>query len=444
MTTSFDLPGYVVETLIGSGRTGEVWRGRDGFGGVVAIKRLHRADATSRERLRRDAAVLSSLSGDHVVRVRDVVVAHAQAFLVMDYAAGGDLTSVLSARSVLTPPEVVTLVGPLAMALADAHGRGLAHGSITTANIVFSEDGRPMLADFGLAPMLGDPPADATVAAADDVQALCSVGLAALAREQAPPALLAAIEAGLAPDPHDRPTARDLGLAVLRSCAAAPIRLVAPKAPPPTATAATLPARPLPSPAVQPSPSRPPTAPARTRRSLFVAAVALVLLMLAVAGGIGWGRHSGPAAAILSPSPSPSPLPALPTKATSEPVPVDWITVVRALDRRRAAAFAASDAGALREVYVARSSALAADVATLDAMAESGLTARGFAITTSSTRLLRRTATSATLRVTDAFASYQLVRSGRPVRSVLARGPRTFTMTLALVGAKWRIASVSR
>jgi len=147
MATSWELPGYVVEALIGSGATGEVWRARDGFGGLVAIKRLHRADATTRERLRRDAAMLSSVAGDHVVRVRDVIVADGEAAVVMDYAAGGDLASVISSRGGLTPPEVVTLVGPLAMALADAHERGLAHGSITPVNIVFTDDGRPMTDD---------------------------------------------------------------------------------------------------------------------------------------------------------------------------------------------------------------------------------------------------------------------------------------------------------
>ena len=417
MATSWELPGYVVEALIGSGATGEVWRARDGFGGLVAIKRLHRADATTRERLRRDAAVLSSVAGDHVVRVRDVIVADGEAAVVMDYAAGGDLASVISSRGGLTPPEVVTLVGPLAMALADAHERGLAHGSITPVNIVFTDDGRPMLVEFGLARLVGDRPADAAVATADDVHSLCSVGLAALTREKAPPALIAAIEGGAAPDPHDRPKARDLGLAVLRSCAAAPIRLVPPEAPPR---------------------AQPQAASRTTRRSSLVAAIALLVVMLAVVGGVAWGRHSGPAAAVLPPSPS------VPKRATAGPVPVDWVGVVRALDRRRAAAFATADVGALREVYASGSPALKADVATLDAMAKAGVTPLGFAITSSGVRLMHRTSTAATLRVTDTVASYQLVRSGRLVRAVPARGPSTFTMTLALIGAEWRIVSVSR
>jgi len=437
MATSWELPGYVVEALIGSGATGEVWRARDGFGGLVAIKRLHRADATTRERLRRDAAMLSSVAGDHVVRVRDVIVADGEAAVVMDYAAGGDLASVISSRGGLTPPEVVTLVGPLAMALADAHERGLAHGSITPVNIVFTDDGRPMLVEFGLARLVGDRPADAAVATADDVHSLCSVGLAALTREKAPPALIAAIEGGAAPDPHDRPKARDLGLAVLRSCAAAPIRLVPPEAAPIR----------LVSPEAAPIRLVPPEAPPRaqpqaasrtTRRSSLVAAIAFLVVMLAVVGGVAWGRHSGPAAAVLPPSPS------VPKRATADPVPVDWVGVVRALDRRRAAAFATADVGALREVYASGSPALKADVATLDAMAKAGVTPRGFAITSSGVRLMHRTSTAATLRVTDTVASYQLVRSGRLVRAVSARGPSTFTMTLALIGAEWRIVSVSR
>src|SRR5207302_942563 len=60
---------------------------------------------------------------------------------------------------------------------------------------------------------------------ASDIYSLCRVASTALSRTTSPEALVAAVEAGLAEDPHDRPDARRLATDVLRACAAAPVRL---------------------------------------------------------------------------------------------------------------------------------------------------------------------------------------------------------------------------
>src|SRR5437763_1497188 len=198
MGARWQLPGYQVQELVGLGGSGEVWRARvEATGEVVALKRLHSADVVARERLRREAALLSSVAGQHVVRVRDVVMTDTDAVLVMDYAEGGNLATVLAVRGELAGPEVVTLVAPLAMALADAHERGIVHGDVTPANIVFAADGRPLLTDFGVARavgtaapvvegtagfvapevLAGEPPGPAA-----DVYALCRVATDALQR----------------------------------------------------------------------------------------------------------------------------------------------------------------------------------------------------------------------------------------------------------------------
>ncbi len=51
--------------------------------------------------------------------------------------SGGSLAAVLAARGRLSAGEVVTIGAPLAQALADIHARGVSHGDITPANIVF-------------------------------------------------------------------------------------------------------------------------------------------------------------------------------------------------------------------------------------------------------------------------------------------------------------------
>ena len=448
MSSGWRLPGYDVFELVGFGGSGEVWRARVvGSGEEVALKRLRSADAVARDRLRREAAVLSSVAGDHVVRVRDVVLTEAEAVLVMDYAAGGCLATVMSVRGRLAAPEVVTLVGPLAMALADAHDRGIVHGDVTPANIVFDGSGRPLLTDFGVARAVGSV-ADVVegtpsylapevlsgqpVTAAADVYALCAVAREALGASAAPEALVTAIESGLVEDPHDRPAARQLASAVLHSCAAAPVGLVQARPARPSAVTQTVRVRPAdPTPAPTAEQPRKPTRRRKPRRRrprigprVVGSVVALLVLFLAVAGGVMWGHRSQSSAATIPPVPVPAATAPTTTSASPSPSPAtDWRHVVAQLEEARAKAFVTGSVRALDAVYAPGSTALAADAALL----RGGVRARGFWISTIAVRPVVVMPSEATLRVTDAIQT---------------RPARTFTMHLVRTATGWRIASI--
>ena len=118
---------------------------------MVAVKRLRRSGPEVVERLRREAAVLDSLDHPHVVRVLDLVADGNDAAMAMEYAAGGSLATLLARRGRLRPEVAVAVAIPLADALAAVHGRGLVHGDVKPANILFTAEGAPVLADFGLA-----------------------------------------------------------------------------------------------------------------------------------------------------------------------------------------------------------------------------------------------------------------------------------------------------
>jgi serine/threonine protein kinase len=155
----FTLPGYDIEELVGFGGSGEVWRARDSSTGeVVALKRL-RGDATtaiSTQHLEREAALLATVRHDHIVTLRSVVPTSNGLVLVLDYAAGGSLAAVIGVRGRLSAGEVVTIGVPLAQALSDIHTRGLAHGDITPGNVLFDASGKPLLADLGVAILIGE------------------------------------------------------------------------------------------------------------------------------------------------------------------------------------------------------------------------------------------------------------------------------------------------
>ncbi|HEY8729477.1 MAG TPA: serine/threonine-protein kinase, partial [Acidothermaceae bacterium] len=155
----FSLAGYEVDQLIGFGGSGEVWRARElATGHVVALKRLRGATPTSVEGdpLRREAALLGTVQHEHVVALRAVVPTDEGLVLVLDYASGGSLAALLAARGRLSAGEVVTIGAPLAQALSDVHARGVCHGDITPSNIVFDESGKPLLADLGVARLVGE------------------------------------------------------------------------------------------------------------------------------------------------------------------------------------------------------------------------------------------------------------------------------------------------
>src|SRR5476651_2138924 len=105
--------------MLGFGGSGEVWRARErASGDVVALKRVRTADGAAAagaeltQRLQREAALLATVQHEHVVRLRSVVPTANGLVLVLDYAEGGSLTSLLAARSRLSAGDVVTIGAP--------------------------------------------------------------------------------------------------------------------------------------------------------------------------------------------------------------------------------------------------------------------------------------------------------------------------------------------
>ncbi|GAB3408934.1 protein kinase family protein [Flindersiella endophytica] len=261
MAGDFRLPGYDVDNLVSANATGEVWRARvQASGEIVALKRVRPRDPAAADGLRRLVTLLNLISHPHLQRVRELLPDGEQSVLVLDDADGGNLDQLLSGRGGIEPGEVVTSIGPVAEALGAAHERGLVHGDITPASIVFTSEGRPMLADIGLLQLVGGgvdlfggaaagpggsngpggPGGPDGPTPPEDVYALAAVAYAALTGQQpmpgqphrplpelvpnCPPGLVHAVEAGLAEVAARRPTAAQLAELVYAACPPAPVR----------------------------------------------------------------------------------------------------------------------------------------------------------------------------------------------------------------------------
>jgi tetratricopeptide (TPR) repeat protein len=155
------VPGYELLQWLGQGGMGVVWKARQvALGRLVALKFLRegRLGTEGGVRFRTEAAAIARLQHPNIVQVHEVGQAQGQAYLTLEYVAGGSLADRL-ARAPLPAREAATLVETLATAMAFAHAQGVIHRDLKPSNILLAADGTPKISDFGLAKLL-DPDTD--------------------------------------------------------------------------------------------------------------------------------------------------------------------------------------------------------------------------------------------------------------------------------------------
>ena len=157
---------YEVQTLIGSGGMGEVYRARDTrLNRPVAIKFLSSelADESARRRFQQEARTASALNHPHILTVHDVGELEGRQYLVSEFVDGGTLRD----WTRTTKPEwrqAIELLLGVADGLAAAHEAGILHRDIKPDNILITKSGYAKLADFGLARLDDRPQGDISAA----------------------------------------------------------------------------------------------------------------------------------------------------------------------------------------------------------------------------------------------------------------------------------------
>jgi TolB-like protein/predicted Ser/Thr protein kinase len=156
LTPGTRLGPYTIESLIGTGGMGEVYKAHDGrLNRTVAIKRLIADDVS---RFQSEARAIAAINHPHICQIYDV----GPDYLVLEYLQGEPLGSPVSRD------EAVQLASQIADALHAAHERGILHRDLKPANVmVVRLGGTPhaKLLDFGVAQLASpDPSATRTVA----------------------------------------------------------------------------------------------------------------------------------------------------------------------------------------------------------------------------------------------------------------------------------------
>jgi eukaryotic-like serine/threonine-protein kinase len=146
---------YQVQDTIGTGATSRVVRGYDPLiDRYVAIKLFspELASGDARTRFLREARVVGQISHPAVVTLHDMGVEESTLtpYLVMELIEGQSVEKTLGKGSVPFP-SACNWAAHVAVALANAHRRGIIHGDIKPANILITNDNRVKLTDFGMA-----------------------------------------------------------------------------------------------------------------------------------------------------------------------------------------------------------------------------------------------------------------------------------------------------
>ena len=153
---------YVVESLIGAGGMGEVYRAHDDrLNRTVAIKVLapELASPDRVERFTQEARAASALNHPNILTIHDVGRENDTAYFAMEWVDGRTLRGMLRAGPI-PMRRSVELALQIAEGLAKAHAAGVVHRDLKPENVMVTRDGLAKIVDFGLAKIV-EPPASA-------------------------------------------------------------------------------------------------------------------------------------------------------------------------------------------------------------------------------------------------------------------------------------------
>jgi serine/threonine protein kinase len=168
LSTGSRVGSYEVESLLGAGGMGEVYKARDTrLQRSVAIKILPSTFNSDPERLarfEREAQVLASLNHANIAQIYGVEETAGALALVMELVDGPTLAEIIArrgahrgsgaSRSGAWDVDPLSIARQLADALEAAHDQGIVHRDLKPQNIILRSDGTVKVLDFGLAKAL--------------------------------------------------------------------------------------------------------------------------------------------------------------------------------------------------------------------------------------------------------------------------------------------------
>ena len=114
----------------------------------VVLKVFH--PATDDLSVEREVRALTSLTPGRLSRLFDVgTLPDGRTCLVLEQLTGGSLSGFLEGHALIRPGQAVTILAPVAAALAELQLIGLGHGAVNLSTVLFDGGGRPVLTGLG-------------------------------------------------------------------------------------------------------------------------------------------------------------------------------------------------------------------------------------------------------------------------------------------------------
>jgi len=154
LTSGARLGPYEIQSRLGEGGMGEVYRARDTrLGRDVAIKVLPASFSADPDRLQRfaqESRAAAALNHPSILSIYDIGDDRGMPYVVSELLEGESLRERLRTGAIPTR-KAIDYARQIANGLAAAHDRGIVHRDLKPENLFLTNDGRAKILDFGLA-----------------------------------------------------------------------------------------------------------------------------------------------------------------------------------------------------------------------------------------------------------------------------------------------------
>jgi eukaryotic-like serine/threonine-protein kinase len=145
---------YRLERRLSKTAMADVWLADDGVLERRVVVKLLARDADL-PRFEREARAAATLAHPNIVQVFDYGEDEGRPYMVLEYLRGGTLAERLPEKAALRDEETRQVAREIAAGLAHAHQHGVVHRDLKPGNVLFDEEGRAKVADFGIAHIAG-------------------------------------------------------------------------------------------------------------------------------------------------------------------------------------------------------------------------------------------------------------------------------------------------
>jgi 5'-AMP-activated protein kinase catalytic alpha subunit len=155
----FTIEGYNFLRVLGSGGFSTVFKVvHISSGQFFAAKacQINKKDVYKRNVAITEMNALKELYHQNIIKIYDIIEGHNHIFMILEYMAGGSVKSAIPRKQGMRYTALISVIRQILIAVDFCHSLNIAHRDIKPDNILFDNDDRCVLSDFGLSCIVND------------------------------------------------------------------------------------------------------------------------------------------------------------------------------------------------------------------------------------------------------------------------------------------------